>query len=129
MKAIEELGEVVKIEDKGERVMAFADWVSRWIEQGYIQSDFDEKLDNVTKGVPPGIRFEYDRNALEALLRQMLKSKEDWTEIAEAEDLGVVLAAGDDRKKFWAYRTRIVLTVIRAKPLEPQPVPPGVVLS
>jgi hypothetical protein len=128
MKAIEELGEVVKIEDKGERVLAFADWVSRWLEQGYVCNDFDVELAKDAGAGQTAARFENDRIGLEALLRFMLLRKPDWTEIAEAEDLGVLDVKHAD-KEFTAYRTRMVLTVVRAKPLEPQPVPPGVVLS
>jgi hypothetical protein len=121
--AIEELGEVVKMKDAGERVLAFAGWCARWVETGWIRNDFDVRLvetaETMTRGAGPEARAKDDAAALGALLGQ-LASAARRGEVYEIEDQGVVDVQGRP-----AYRSMMKITVLLAKPHELDAAAPG----
>lgn len=133
MNAIEELGEVIKIVDKGERVLAFAGWVARWVEVGFVQNDFDLKLaelaDRSSGPKGPAVRAAHDLAALEALIRHMIKARPEPFDLVELEDQGIVALKDASGRPFKAYRSRMKLTILLSKPHAAEPKPEGLVVS
>jgi hypothetical protein len=116
--AIEELGEVVKTVDKGERVIAFAHWVARWVEQGHVRSDVDVE-EAQDSGDAARYRFCDDAIAVGALLEDLARERR--ADVYEVEDLGIVELPNGQK----AYRTMMRLTILLAKPHELAPATPG----
>jgi hypothetical protein len=128
MNAIQELGEVVKTEDKGERVVAFAGWISRWLEQGFIENTFPLDEAQAAGQGAPAARAESDLGALEALLGHMLRAR-PWRDLVDLEDFGVEVIRREDGSHFAAYRSRMKITVLLAQPHADEAPPAGLVRS
>lgn len=133
MTAISELQDLVKIQDEESRDIAFARWIRVWVRQEVAYSEFDERLARVLVEAPKQRMMDDLREA--QYLAQEISKHDRVLEYVELEDQGLRNIAdpqsvsfapkeGDARPRVEilplshrAYRTRLCLTVLRARPL------------
>lgn len=111
--ALGELRDVALLDDHGERMRALARWESRWVEAGAIDSDVDERIVAGSLATGLRVRSSEDAAAVGALAREVASR---FTVMLE--DQGVQPAEDNEGKKYFAYRTRITMTALRAMPRE-----------
>lgn len=76
MNAIQELGEVVKIVDKGERVVAFAAWLSKWVDQGFVEGE-------LAPGADAADRTAFEQAGFGELLAQLARQSDGVMQVVD----------------------------------------------